>query len=78
MTLRTLAKTVAGVALVGALNACSDNGEPVTRMTTDATPAPTSSAAMATQPPDGPQAKILSGTAWQTTGAKDVHRLDVP
>ena len=78
MTLRNLAQIVAGVALVGALNACSDDGEPDTTMTTDAAPAPTSSAPMATQPPDGPQAKILSSTAWQTTGAKDVHQLDVP
>lgn len=76
MTPRSLAQIVAGVALAGALNACSE--KPSTTMTTDATPAPTSSTPMATQPPNGPQAKVLSSTAWQTTGAKDVHRLDMP
>lgn len=78
MTLRSLAQIVASVAVVGALAACSDGAEPDMTRTTDAAPAPTSSAPLATQPPDGPQAKILSGTAWQTTGAKDVHRLDMP
>ena len=70
MRTSNLARAVAGIALVGALTACSGGGEP----TETVTPPPVT---FSTSPAES-AADILASTAWETTGAKDADGKSVP
>lgn len=81
MTKRTVLQIAAGVALAGALAACSGGGGDASKSTTSAkaSAAPTSSAVAgsATPAPGSPSA-ILAATPWITTGTTDAQGASVP
>src|SRR3954451_19395787 len=81
MTMRGVTQVAAGVALAGALAACSGGGSDASKSTTSTpTSAATTSAiaGSATSPAPGSPSATLAATAWETTGAKDAQGTSVP
>lgn len=84
MTISRVTQLAAGLAVAGALAACSGGGGEAATSTTSTTAAATTSettsaaAAPATTPAPGSPSAVLAATAWETTGAKDAQGAEVP
>lgn len=84
MTISRVTQLAAGLAVAGALAACSSGGgeaaksETSSAASTTAAATTSAAAAPATTPAPGSPSAILASTAWETTGAKDAQGAAVP